>query len=155
MPKDLSEAVEILKEYGLDFVALVQDTHAETMLRLGSLLGDFLEIALKHQMLQSGKTVDERAFGKGGKLATLADRIKRAKTVGLLDDETYKDADLLREIRNEFAHLKTKIHFDSGRIVELATGLSTYQAAATNQDAIQAAVSKVTDKLRKSVPRRA
>jgi DNA-binding MltR family transcriptional regulator len=154
MPRDLSEAVEILKEHGLDFVKLILDTHAETMLRLGSLLEDFLEIALKHQMLQSGKAVNERAFGKGGKLGTLADKIKRAKTVGLLDDVTYTDADLLREIRNEFAHLKTKIHFESARIVEFATGLSTYKAAETTQDVILAAGSKVMDKLRESVPRR-
>jgi DNA-binding MltR family transcriptional regulator len=154
MPRDLSEAVEILKEHGLDFVKLILDTHAETILRLGSLLEDFLEIALKHQMLKSGKAVNERAFDKGGKLATLSDKIKRAKAVGLLDDVTYKDADLLREIRNEFAHLKTKIHFESVRIVEFATGLSTYDAAETTQDVILAAGSKVMDKLRESVPSR-
>ena len=68
--------------------------------------------------------------------------------------ETYKDAELLRQIRNEFAHLKATIHFDSPVIVGLAKGLSTYEAAETNQAAIQAAVSKVTDKLRESVPRR-
>jgi len=77
MPRDLSEAVEILKEYGLDFVKLILDTHAETMLRLGGLLDDFLEIALKTQIVKSGKVVNEKAFQSGGNLHALADKIKR------------------------------------------------------------------------------
>ncbi|MDB5601182.1 MAG: hypothetical protein JWN71_3226 [Xanthobacteraceae bacterium] len=152
MPRDLSEAVEILKEHGLDFSQLVQDTHAETMLRLGTFLDGFLEIALKTHMLQNGKKIDDRAFRKRGKLATLAAKIKRAEEAGLLDEVTHNDADLLREIRNEFGHLKTKIHFDSPEIVAWAKGLSTYDGAETNQDAILAACSKVLDKLRDSVP---
>lgn len=154
MPRDLSEAVEILKEHGLDFVRLVQDTHAETMLRLGTVLEDVLEIALRTQMLLGGEKENERAFVKNGELATLYKKIKKAKTLGLLDDVTYKDVELLRKIRNEFGHLRTKIHFDSSRIVALARGLSTYEAAETNQAAVLEAGSRVMEKLRKSVPRR-
>jgi mannitol operon repressor len=148
MPRDLSEAVDILKEHGLDFVKLILDTHAETMLRLGSLLGDFLEIALKTQIVKSGKAVNENSFQSGGNLHALADKIKRAKTVGLLDEAARKDADTLRKMRNEFAHLKTKIHFDSPVIEALAAQLSTYEPGKPNQKAIEAAMDKVTDHLK-------
>ena len=148
MARDLKEAAEILEEHGLDLTKLLQDTHAETMLRLGTLLDECLELVLKMHMLKNGKTVNERIFQKGGKLEKLGCKIKKAKDLGLLDEVSHSDADLLREIRNEFGHLKKKLHFDSPEIVEWVKKLSTYEAAETNQAAILAAVSKVTDYLR-------
>jgi hypothetical protein len=148
MARDLSEAAEILKEHGLDLTKVLQDTHAETMLRLGTLLDEFLELALKTRVLKSGKAVNEKTFQKGGKLQTLAAKIKKANDLGLLDEGTFKDTDLLREIRNEFGHLKTKLHFDSPEIVKLVKQLSTYEAAESNQAAIQEAITKVTDYLK-------
>jgi DNA-binding MltR family transcriptional regulator len=117
MVRDLTEAAEILKEHGLDLTKLLQDTHCETMLRLGMLLDQCLELVLKKYMLKSGNSVNDKTFQKGGKLYTLGSKIKKAKDIGLLDEETHKDADTLREIRNEFGHLKAKVHFDSDRIV--------------------------------------
>jgi DNA-binding MltR family transcriptional regulator len=147
MARDLKEAAEILKEHGLDLTKVLQDTHAETMLRLGTLLDDCLELLLKTHMLKSGKNVNERTFQKGGKLEKLGSKIKKAQDLGLLDQATHRDADLLREIRNEFGHLKKKLHFDSPEIVEWVKKLSTYETAETNQAAILAAVSKVIDHL--------
>ncbi|MGY2915786.1 hypothetical protein [Bradyrhizobium sp. USDA 3262] len=73
----------------------------------------------------------------------MADKIKRAKTVGLLDEAARKDADTLRKMRNEFAHLKTKIHFDSPPIEALAAQLSTDELDKPNQKAVEAAMAKV------------
>jgi DNA-binding MltR family transcriptional regulator len=151
MARDLKEAAEILKEHGLDLTKLLQDTHVETMLTLGSLLGECLEVVLKTHMLKIGKKINERTFQKGGKLETLASKIRRAKDWGLLDEMTHSDADLLREIRNEFGHLKKRLHFDSQEIVEWVKKLSTYESAETNQAAIFAAVSKVTGYLKAKV----
>jgi DNA-binding MltR family transcriptional regulator len=148
MARDLSEAADILKEHGLDLTKLLQDTHAETMLRLGTLLDECLEIVLKAHMLKNGKIVNEKLFQKRGKLETLAAKIKKSNDLGLFDAATGKDAGLLREIRNEFGHLKAKVHFDSPEIVTWVKQLSTYEAAKSNQDAILAAVTKVTDHLR-------
>jgi DNA-binding MltR family transcriptional regulator len=153
MARDLSEAAEILKEHGLDLSTVLQDTHPETMLRLGTLLDECLEIALKTHMLKSGKVVNEKTFKKGGKLEKLATKIKKANDLGLLDEAAFKDANLLREIRNEFGHLKTKVHFDSPEIVKWVKLLSTYEAAKSNQAAIFAAMTKVTDYLKDAVKR--
>jgi DNA-binding MltR family transcriptional regulator len=148
MARDLSEAIEILKERGLDFAQVLRDTHAETMLRLGTLLDETLEIVIKTHALKSGKSINEKAFQKRGKLEKLADKIKKAETEGLLDKVAFKDADLLREIRNEFGHLKTKLHFASPEITKLAERLSTYDPAKPNQAAILAAMTKVTNRLK-------
>jgi len=121
------------------------------MLRLGSLLDDFLEIGIKTQIVKSGNIVNEKEFQRGGDLRSLASKIRRAKKVGLLDEAARKDADTLRKIRNEFAHLKTKLDFYSPEIENLAAQLSTYDATLPNQKAIEAAMDKVTDHLKAAV----
>ncbi len=153
MARDLSEAAAILKEHGLDLTKVLQDTHAETALRLGTLLDGILEIILKTYMLKNGKVVNEKTFQKSGKLENLAAKIKKASDLGLFDEAAFKDADLLREIRNEFGHLKTKVHFDSPEILKWAEQLSTYEAAGSSQAAIFAAMTKVTDCLSAAVKR--
>lgn len=151
MARDLNEVADVLSEYGLDLTTVLQDTHAETMLRLGTLLDECLEIVLKTHMLKNGKVLSEKLFQKRGKLETLAAKIRKAKDLGLLDAETHKDADILREIRNEFGHLKAKVHFDSPVIVTWVKQLSTYEGAKSNQDAILAAVTTVTDRLKANI----
>jgi hypothetical protein len=78
----------------------------------------------------------------------LAGKICRAKEVNLISQAAISDATVLRKIRNKFAHAKESLHFDSSKIVELNQRLSTYGSAETNQDAIIAAVSSVTDELK-------
>jgi DNA-binding MltR family transcriptional regulator len=151
MARDLSEAIDILKEHGIDFEQVVRGTNAETMLHLGSLLDQFLQLAIQSHGAKAGKEVDAKAFQKGGKLGRLADKIKKAKNLGLLDEPTRKDADMLREIRNEFGHLKSKLHFDSPEIVKWVKQLSTYDETKSNQTVILEAVTKVTNQLGASV----
>jgi DNA-binding MltR family transcriptional regulator len=153
MARELSEAIDILKEHGIDFELLVRDTNAETMLQLGSLLDEFLKTSLQTRSLKDGKEVNEKAFQKGGKLENLASKIKKAKNLELLDEAAWKDAETLREIRNEFGHLKTKVHFDSPEILKWVKQLSTYDETKPNQTAILAAMTKVTDQLRAAAKR--
>jgi hypothetical protein len=148
MARDLKEAADALREHGLDLAKVIRDTHTETMIRIGSLLNDCLEIALKAKMLKDGEPINERAFWKSGKWATLASKICRAKEVNLISQMAISDATRLREIRNKFSHARESLHFDNSKIVELAHGLSTYETAETNQAAIFAAMSKVTDELK-------
>jgi len=151
MARDLSEAFDIFKENGIDLGQWVLDTHAETMIRLGTLLDGFLEIALKARTVRIGGVVKDELYQKGGELQTLGAKIKKAKNVGILYEATWKDADTLREIRNEFGHLKTKVNFDSPEIEKWAKSLSTYEEGKPNQAAILGAMTKVTDRLRASV----
>lgn len=147
MARDLNEAAEILKEHGLDLKKVLQDTHAETMMRLGSLVDERLELTLKIVALKRGKPLNDAAFLKGGKLGTLAAKIRRAKDWGLLDDTAHKDATTVREIRNEFGHPGSRLHFDSDEIVQWVKQLSTYDAAPDHQAAIFAVTSNIMKQL--------
>jgi hypothetical protein len=108
----------------------------------------YLETALKTKMLKNGEPINERAFLKSGKWATLARKISRAKDVNLISQMAISDAARLTELRNKFAHAKESLHFDSSKIAELVRGLSTYETAETNQAAIFSAMSKITDELK-------
>ena len=66
----------------------------------------------------------------------------------MLDDTAFKDAHLLRRIRNKFAHRNERLHFDSPKIVAMAKQLSTYEKAESNQSAILDAVSNIVDQLK-------
>jgi DNA-binding MltR family transcriptional regulator len=145
MAPNLKEAVEILAEHGIDLSQVLKDTHAETMLRVGTLLDGMLEIVIKGRMLKNGEAVKERMFQKHGNLQTLGAKIKKAQNLKILDEVAFKDADLLREIRNEFAHLKTKVNFDSPEISKWAKQLSTFDGVKSNREAIFAAMEKVVD----------
>jgi DNA-binding MltR family transcriptional regulator len=101
--------------------------------------------------MNHGQNINEKMFAKNGKLGTFGAKIQKAKNLGLLDDGQSSDADILREIRNEFGHRDSKIHFDSPEIVQLAQKLSTYGAADSVQSAIFAATDKVMAPLKSYV----
>jgi DNA-binding MltR family transcriptional regulator len=71
----------------------------------------------------------------------------QSEEVNLISQVATSDATRLRQLRNKFSHAKESLHFDSSKIVDLVKGLSTYEGAETNQGAILAAMSKVTDEL--------
>jgi len=151
MARDLSEAVAILKEHGLDFAKLVVDSNTQTIVRLASLLDDFFELAIKAQMVKDGEGVKERDFIKDGRFATLYKKIDRAEKKSLISAGAISDATVLRKIRNKISHAKEWLHFDSPAIEELANGLSTYAPGKPNQEAILAAHSKITEELQQVV----
>jgi hypothetical protein len=145
------ELAEELKKHGLDLVDVLRDTNAETALRAGSLVHETLEIALRWKLLVEKKPVNDRMFKGNGTLATFEKRINEAHRLKLIDDVTREDAHLVRRIRNEFAHTREKLHFDSSKVTALAKQLSTYEATAANQDAFLKAAGNVCDQAGKTV----
>jgi hypothetical protein len=155
MPKkDLNAAEALLQEFGLDLARVLRDTHAETMLRLGTTIEDCLEIAIKADAIVKGPPIEDKAFRRRGRLENFKAKVKEAGDRGIIHGAMLADADLIREIRNEFGHMRSKVHFDSPDVVKWAVQLSTYRAADSNQDAIFVATADVMDQIRASVPRR-
>lgn len=60
---------------------------------------------------------------KNGPLATFAAKTRLAYALGILDDTAKKEMDLLRHIRNQFAHTKEKIDFDTKEIAQACDAL--------------------------------
>jgi hypothetical protein len=151
MPSKPDELAEELKRHGLDLVEVLRDTNAETALRAAGLVSGTLEIALRWKLLVENKQANDRMFKGNGALATFEKRINEAHRLKLIDDVTRKDAHLVRRIRNEFAHTREKLHFDSSKVTALAEQLSTYEAATSNQDAFLKAAGSVSDQAQKTV----
>jgi DNA-binding MltR family transcriptional regulator len=139
---------EALKKYGGNLVDVVRDTNADTMIRVSSLMEETFELAIRMAMLKADQKVNERMFKRDGELATLEKKMNKAKELNLLDDAAFKDAHLVRKIRNKFAHRRERLHFDSPKIVAMARQLSTYEKAEFNQSAILEAVSNIVDQLK-------
>ena len=137
-----------LEKFGVNLVDVVRDTHADTMIRVSSLLEEIFELSIRMAMLNAGQKVNDRMFTRDGELATLEKKINKAKDLNLLDDTAFTDAHLVRRIRNKFAHRRERLHFDSSKVVALARQLSTYEKAESNQDAILKAVSTIVDQLK-------
>jgi mannitol operon repressor len=56
-------------------------------------------------------------------LGSFSARIAAAHTMGLISDREKAECDLIRKVRNEFAH-KVKMSFDNPRVRDLCSGLS-------------------------------
>lgn len=137
-----------LEKYGVNLVDVVRDTNADTMIRVSSLMEETFELAIRVAALKTGQKLNERMFKRDGELATLEKKINKAKETNLLDDTAFKDAHLVRRIRNKFAHRRERLNFDSPKIVAMARQLSKYAKAESNQNAILEAASNIVDQLK-------
>jgi len=149
MASELEKLTEELKKYGLDLADVLRGTHTQTVMVATSIMNEMLEVALRLKLLAEKKPVNDRMFKGNGALATLEKRINAAHQLKLMDDATSKDAHLVRRIRNKFAHEKEKMHFDSGKTVDLVKQLSTYEAATSNQVAFWKATGIVIEQVAK------
>ncbi|MDN7848461.1 hypothetical protein DF047_04485 [Burkholderia cenocepacia] len=104
------------------------------------LAGSFLEHYLG-VFLQS-KTVDEKVaeklFGAMGPLATFSQRIAVAYAFGFIDKELYRNIELIRKIRNYFAHHPFEGTFESEEVKGKVLSLSTYGGSQSNYSAAHA-----------------
>jgi hypothetical protein len=69
--------------------------------------------------LRPGKAADDLVDGFSAPLGTFSARIKAAYALGLLSNEQMADLDLLKKIRNEFAHNWEGCNFEVERIKSL------------------------------------
>jgi len=138
-------------KFGLNEADVLRDTHAQTAMRLASIVGDTLAVAIKAKLTADGKPVNERMFKHKGQYATLEKRINGVHELGLIDEVTRDDAHLMRRARNKFGHPKDRMHFDSDKIVALLKQMSTYEAAEHNQDAFLHAADNVSEQASKAV----
>lgn len=136
MTTEFDELAKAFKDkFGLDLELVLRDTHANTALRIATMISDGLADAIRAKLQVDGKTVSEELFKHRGKYGSFQQRIDGAHNLKLIDYTTRQDAHLMRLVRNEFGHLKETLHFDSEVIVTYLSQMSTYEAAEHNQDA--------------------
>jgi mannitol operon repressor len=81
------------------------------------LLGRLIEL-----FLVGHKAVEELLTGGFAPLGTFSARIKVAVALGLISDEEYRDCEVMRKVRNAFAH-NVKVSFDEQPIKDLCRKL--------------------------------
>ena len=87
---------------------------------------DYLARALKRRMHQDEKAINEM-FGSSGPLGSFSSKIRLALLTGLCSNAACKDLDIVRAIRNEFAHSVLTMDFQSQRVKDLSANLSFTQ----------------------------
>lgn len=86
-----------------------------------SLLDDLLANAIAMKMPFDILTTDmEDLFRQGGPLDSFSSRTNIACTFGIIEEDTYKQLTILREMRNACAHSKHKIDFKTPVLANVA-----------------------------------
>lgn len=97
-------------------IGLARDQHGRVLaLSIASFTEECLGRLVK-AYLSNAKVVDELLDGFNAPLGTFAARIKMSYALGLLTDSQFKDLELIRKIRNEFAHTWDEISFDDTKL---------------------------------------
>ena len=106
---DRSELETFAEEANVAIKQLMEESDRGAVLVGVAYLDDLLLRLFKRMLLD--KTLSEELFGGSGPLSNLSGRIKVAYCLGWIGPATFRDLDLLRRIRNDFAHLHKPITF--------------------------------------------
>jgi len=79
-------------------------------------LEDELVELLKRFLIKQPDAASKALFDFNGPLGTFSAKIRMAHALGLISTETQKGLDILRKIRNEFAHLHEPVTFQSDAV---------------------------------------
>jgi hypothetical protein len=84
-----------------------------------AVIEDALEFAIKRRLVVLSNTRAEELFGRMRPLSSLSAKIELGFALGLYDDNLRKPLNMLRGVRNEFAHNMEATSFDFPEIAKL------------------------------------
>ena len=83
---------------------------------VGTMVEDALQALLLSGMITLDKTARSKLFGAEKPLASFSAKIRVAHAFGLCDADSCKRLDLIKDIRNTFAHAPRRISYDTPAI---------------------------------------
>lgn len=116
--------------------AVVRNTHAGTALAGASIVSEDLRAAIMARMRPLSKTLQKEIFGTYGPLGTFASRIAIAFALEIIPTDLRADIIAIKAIRNEFAHSKEILNFNSPKVAQLCKRLSTFEPTKTDLQAV-------------------
>jgi hypothetical protein len=86
--------------------------HAAVVMRMTSILEYDLERSIKWEFRSLNKQMSDRLFGLYRPLSTFAAKIDIAYALEITTDDIHAELNIMRRIRNEFAHTKHSLSLD-------------------------------------------
>jgi DNA-binding MltR family transcriptional regulator len=83
----------------------------------GAFVEDALESAIQKRFIVLGKTKTDKLFDYPGPLSSFDAKIRVGYAIGLYGQIIHNDLDVIRHIRNAFAHAKKPISFDTQEVI--------------------------------------
>lgn len=118
----------MILEHAEDLASFVEELQAETDRGL-PLVGAALIDEKLHKTLEfffvDGKSTKKLLTEPNAPLGTFSSKIEACYSLGLIDKFEYQEIGLIRRIRNEFAHAKHGLSFESEKIKGLCTSLQS------------------------------
>ncbi len=119
-----------------DAVQTLLTTHAEAGIVL--VVAGKLEDMIEKVLLTKGREISnkhaKRIFGGMGPLSSFSGKIEIAYFFGLIDDASFNDLHLIKDIRNRFAHTTNFVFFSTEIITSKCQLLSTWEDGADPQN---------------------
>jgi mannitol operon repressor len=96
---------------------LPQEPDRSLAIVAASYLDDLLQSGLRERLRGSKKELDS-FFGRQGFLDSFGARTMLARAIGFIDEKEYHDMELIRRIRNDFAHIPNRRSFEALEIAD-------------------------------------
>ena len=116
--------------------ALILSSNLEN--RLGNLI--------KRLCINLPKEVEKRLFSGTGSFSTFSSRVDTCYALGQIGEKEYRDLNLIRKIRNEFAHTEGELTFESHSIKSRCSEFNLVKEAETDHPSLVHHFSKPRDK---------
>ncbi|MEA1015140.1 hypothetical protein [Sphingosinicella sp. LY1275] len=128
IPHRRVSSVDMLLSTAEDLAAFVSELQKESDRGLALVGAALIDEKLKETLrafFVEGKVASKLLDQGNGTLGSMSTRIDLCNVLGLLDDYERREIDLLRKIRNEFAHSIHGLTFKSGRVAGLCSSLTS------------------------------
>lgn len=124
------KANELSDDLGPIMAELQKQSDRGAAIIAGSLLEQILETAIKGRLRALSTDQHKALFGRMAPLSTFSAKIEIGFAIGLYTEATYRNLNMLRQVRNEFAHKLGALSFDHPDIAKIIndpkrTGLLT------------------------------
>jgi hypothetical protein len=113
---DLQEAIT---QFANSIIRSERQGHAAMVMRITSILEYDLERSIKWEFRLLNKQMSDRLFGISRPLGTFAAKIDIAYALEITTDDIHAELNIMRRIRNEFAHAKHSLSLDQEPIKTL------------------------------------
>jgi len=119
--RSLQETHPHLKDFDEFLGEFNKETERGAALAAAAFLDDLLGQILKAFLIDD-EPADKLLSGFGAPLSSFSTRIAMVRALGLLNEVECRECELIRKVRNEFAH-KVKMTFDDKRVAGLCSGM--------------------------------